>query len=216
MRVSYQTLLLGAATLASAWTPPEDDCSNPNFADSKESGATWDLKDGNTYFCDTRIKEGLSICGIRAWTYKYHHAGIQFMYSNGEWGPLHGRRMEDGEKDNWTPKPNEITWDCAEPITDYHKFSNWEGFSDIEGKSDAVGGIRITAGGKEFKATSDVGSFGGEFVEIGSGYIAAARGRAGSYLDTLELKFFKSKVKQAKIIDLKFNKDLDAVNKQKE
>jgi hypothetical protein len=152
MKQSFVNLLLLGATLCPSlanaqFTPPKDECDNANFAASPVSGAPWTKGDGKGYFCDTKWKTGLVICGVQTWAYKYHQKGFKVKYSDGTWGPLHGTTMQEYDKDNWTGdySKNTIEWDCAAPLKDLRMISNWPGFGKFSGEGipDAVGGIRL-------------------------------------------------------------------------
>jgi hypothetical protein len=224
MRHSFDQLLIGVSVMLSMtnaqFNPPKDDCDNENFINSPVSGAPWDHGSGNTYFCDTKWKHGILICGIQTWANKYHQSGFKLKYSDDTWGPVHGKLMQADEGDNWTDyEKNTVEWDCSKPLQDLRMISNYAGFSKYasEGVSDAVGGIRLTpSGGAEFKVQGDIGKFSGTSFELGSGFLVGARGRAGDFLDTLEWRLLASPVQSAEIKSMKFKKDLNTVNKKSE
>ncbi|KAH8719335.1 hypothetical protein GQ44DRAFT_775470 [Phaeosphaeriaceae sp. PMI808] len=225
MKYSFDMLLLGASTMFSManakFNPPRDDCDNEIFTNSPISGAPWSHGDGAGYFCDTKVKSGLVICGIQTWAYKYHQKGFRVKYSDGQWGPMHGTTMQEFEKDNWTGdySKNTVEWDCSAPLKDLRMISNWHGFGKYrnEGVPDAVGGIHLTTpAGQEYFIHGDIGSFPGNSFDIGSGYLVGARGRSGSFVDTLEWRLMASPVDSAEIKSMSFKKDLATANKQKD
>jgi hypothetical protein len=225
MRHSFEQVLIGASIMLSMtnaqFTPPKDDCDNESFINSPVSGAPWTHGSGNTYFCDTKWKNGVLICGIQTWANKYHQRGFRMKYSDDTWGPVHGTVMQEYEGDNWTGDyaKNTIEWDCSKPLQDIRMISNYPGFGKYgsEGVSDAVGGIRLTApGGVEYNVHGDIGSFSGTTFGLGSGFLVGARGRSGGFLDTLEWRLLASPVQSAEIKSMKFKKDLNTVNKQSE
>lgn len=149
------------------------------------------------YFCNSKWKSGAVVTGIEVWATAWQIKGIRLEYSDGS---DHMAGTNGGDRHDV------LRWDAADKITDMKLAVNYAG--------DALGLVHVEVGEKKLDVRSDTGPSNGDEWNIGSGYMLGHAGDNGAMVSNWIPLFLGQTTGKAEITNIKFNDNLDEVNKQ--
>lgn len=199
MRYSVSNALKGIAyTLFVAGVARADDCSD---GPANQPIQKWGKDVDNGGFCHTQWTQGLVVTGIEVWATAWQITGVQMTYSDGTKAPLQGQTNGD--------RHDAINWGAQDTITKMAVGNNYAG--------DGLGIIHIEVGGKTFDVRTDIGSTNGEPVTLATGLLIGASGNSPDFVRVWRPLFMgTTDGKAAKITSMKFDDDLDDINKRQQ
>jgi len=184
----------GLATAAS-------DCDNGPWQDVSMTGFN-----GGSDWCETKWKAGMVIKGVEVWSDRDVVSGVRFYYSNGEVSAIHGKMLSGNVEED---KYKKLEWDPA--VDRITSLTTWGNFG-----RKSVGRIEIlTAKGGKLSVGKDVSNQNAYSHKVHTGIILAAFGKSGWHVDLIGFTFLKGKQAKVEITDVKFEKSVEQLNKER-
>ncbi|KAF1970845.1 hypothetical protein BU23DRAFT_472961 [Bimuria novae-zelandiae CBS 107.79] len=189
-----RSLLVGAAALFLSGVATAGDCLNGPWDGGLIIGGN-----GGGDWCATKYDQGIVVTGMEVWASNKAVRAVQLYYSDGTNSGMIGTLddVKEHQRLDWDPSKDGIS-----------QMKSWG-----NGKGQYLGRVylRLKSGG-ELNVGKDTDGQDVFETNVGSGIMLGAWGKSGDVIDSMGVRFLRSKISKVTIENVKFSDNVDDLN----